>query len=216
VSRIKTEYRFLAGVYHNEQLYFNNYVLNLDFYTNTDSVPDQSIGLDRISFCVNDIFHQGIFIVDSNFADAEKLALANIPTITIPGPGPYDPMVLATIVTKLNTVLEDTLIITDAELTSSLGGDLTYVWELGDEEDEIHAMVNDEDEFNWWASPQPRFVSYQEDVDIADCDEKNNITWSALNLDWTDEELEESEEVVTDTSSTVIKMSDFNKPKKKK
>ena len=230
MSRLKNDYDFLTGIHINGGLYFNKYRLVLDLYTNTDTPQDQNIAFDRINYFLQEIIQRSIFASNYETVAIERYKAAGIPVLTVPQPGPYDQIVQAIIVTKLNAILEDTLVITEAEISSVAGGFVTYMW-TDDDGDEIHELVNDEVDEMWWTAPEPRFVSLpvpdEDDEDEADEKKKAEtlveLSWETLDLHWYEEATDpepDVEIVFTPDASltippsaagseTVIKMSDF-------
>jgi hypothetical protein len=180
-----------------------------------------------MAYFIGEIVSKSIFIHEDDEVAIEKYKQAEIPVLTVPNPGPFDPVVLAVLVTKFNSIMEDTLIITDAELMSQAGGFLTYVWDASDDDDDIHELVNDEDECKWWAVASPRFISYDEGSDVEAIDEEYPfpIQWNMVDLQWSDDIddgdlevdfiLDPNADFKQDEDNTVIKISDFTKPKKK-
>jgi len=199
MSHIKKYYDFMTGVNHNGELFYNRYRLMIDFYKNTDVVQDLIIGLERINNFLSEIVERSVFMKDSNTEFIEKYHEANIPVLTVPGPGPLDPVILHVLVTKMNAILEESLIITSAELTSYYGGEIVYIWNDEDEDDELHEIINLDNEALWWASPSPRYISYDPEVDVEEIESENPwpIDWEMFNLGWYDEsENDDESEIV--------------------
>jgi len=183
---------------------------------------DHNIAMERINYFMTEVVSRSVFVEEHDTETIVKYTNASIPVLTVPFPGPYDPLIQAVIVTKMNKILEDALIISDSELLSAYGGYVSYVWDAADEEDAIHSYVNDEDDGKWWAVPEPRFASYPEDMDASDYSDEDTMTWDKLNLHWsTDPDMDELEEELdimlrSETlNGNVLKFSDFN-PKKRK
>lgn len=222
MPRLKNNYDFMAGMYVEGELYFNKYSLTIDFYTLTDdSMANQNIAVDRITAFIYDTVQRSIFIDEGEFEQINLLTAANLPVLTVPSPGAFDPIVLATMITKMNSIIEDVLVITDAEIVSAMSGPLTYVWDSADEEDEVHKIVNDSDDVKWWATPQPRYGSYPDGCDVAKIEEKSPfpLTWKNLNLGWADEYTEEDLDTVVKSvksNGTIIKADFASKPNPKK
>lgn len=222
MARLKNQYEFMAGMYIEGELYFNRYAMTIDFYTLDGAPEDHNIAVDRMSYFIYDAVQRSMFIHEAEFDQINLLTKAGIPVLTVPDPGPFDPVVLAILVTKMNAMLEGILVITEAELVSEVAGPLIYVWDAADEEDEIHSIVNDSDIVKWWASPAPRFGSYPDGVDVAEVEAKSPfpLSWQDLKLGWYDEYNEADLDLVVDSvtkgkkQSTVIK-ADFTDPKKK-
>jgi hypothetical protein len=200
MTRLKNQFDFMAGMYLDDELYFNRYSLSIDFYTVGDSPKDQNTAFDRMSYFIYDTVSRSIFIQEYETTKINLLTKAGLPVLTVPGPGPFDPIVLATVVTKMNSILECVLVITNAEIVSEVTGPIIYVWDAADTEDEIHDLVNDKDAAKWWASACPRFGSYPDGSDVAKVEKKQPfpLTWDMLKLGWEGEFGEEEVEYVVD------------------
>ena len=225
MSRLKNQFEFIAGMYIAGEMYFNRYALTIDFYTVDSSPLDQNTALDRLGYFLYDAVSRSTFIHQDEVKQIDAFTKAGMPVLTVPGPGPFDPVVLAILVTKMNAIMEDVLVISEAEIISEVSGPLVYVWDSADDDDEVHLLVNDEDDTRWWASPDPRFGSYPEGIDVAEIEvtQPFPLTWEMLNLSWSEDTDEATPEFINDIVSktvgkqgTVIK-ADFNpsKPKKK-
>jgi hypothetical protein len=220
---MKTSFEFLAGMYFDGNLHFNRYSIGIDFFTVGDAAHDQNVALDRISYFMYDVVGKSVFIHEDEKTQIEALNKANISVLTTPAPGPFDPIIQSLIVTKMNAIADGVLDVSESEFVSDISGPIVYVWDAVDDDDEIHKMVNGDDETKWWASPDPRFGSYPAGVDVAAVEEKQPfpITWESLGLGWVDETEENDVDVILDTvtkgkgNSTIIK-ADFNPPKPKK
>lgn len=225
MARLKSQFDFIAGMYFDSELYFNKYALTVDFYTSDESAQDQNIALDRISYLIFDTISRSIFVNENDMKIQTALAETGILALAVPDPGPFDPVVLAALVNKMNSVLEGVLVITEAELISEISSPLTYIWDVNDETDEIHEMVNLDDPTKWWASADPRFGSYPEGTDVAKVEKKSPfpLTWDMLDLGWSDEDSTDEKTFIADVATksaskkngTVIK-ADFNTTKKPK
>jgi len=221
MARLKNEYEFMAGVHVDGELYFNRFNLTIDFYTLGDELLDQNIGIDRLTYFIYEVAARSVFVQEEDVKSIKAFASAGVPVLTVPSPGPFDPIVLAVLVTKMNAILEETLEISDADLLTDISGRLKYVWDSSDDEDEVHLIVNAEDEAKWWASPSTRTTSYPAGTSVAEYEKSKplQVTWEMLGLDWPSESEGEEETVVVKSSkkkdSTVIK-ADFNPAKPKK
>jgi hypothetical protein len=219
VARLKNTYKFLANMHVDGATYSNRYSITIDFVTGYESLYDQNIALDRIAYFFTEVVQSCTFIQEDLVDQINLLVAADLTVLTVPGPGAYDPVVLAALVTKINTMLDDVFTITEAELSSELTGPLVYVWDANSD-DEIHTIVNADDDTRWWAAPEPRFASYPKNTNVT-LFEKGTpfpISWETLGLEWEDEEdgddAETNGDDVQEDSVTVHK-ADF-KPKLKK
>jgi len=224
MARIKHHYEFISGISIDGEVYFNKYSLMIDLYTLSGIPADQNVAIDRMSYFIHNTVARSIFINEADTKNIKLLTKAGLPVLTVPEPGAFDPVVLAVIVTKLNAILEDVLVITTAELMSEINGAMTHVWEVIDLEDEIHSMVNGDDDTRWWSSPDPRFGSYPAGIDVDKIEEKSPfpLTWEMLDLEWAGEYVDETVTYTAEPSTSksrkkgVIIKANFNRDTPKK
>lgn len=214
MSRIQDNYEFLAGIHFDNELYFNRYTLKLDFRTNPNSAEDQNIAIDRVAYFIHEIVERSVFVNEEDIDVIVKYSNADITVLTVPSPGPVDQVVQATIITKVNAIIGDSLTVTLSEMSSTLGGNVTYIWDASDTTDEVHEFVNNSNGSKWWATVQPRFMSYDHIDDFVAYEKKTPypLTWGMLSLSLTDKTPDDTVEPTK--NNTVIKMSDFPKGKK--
>lgn len=214
MARIKNEFHFLTGINFGDGLTFNKYTVMFDMVTLGNQSEDQEIAFERISYFMHEIVQSSVFMMESDIDNIAKYEAAGINVLTVPKPGPIDPVILAIIVTKVNSIVDGVLAIMEAEINSISGGFVTYVWDYVDEEDPIHVLVNAADSDNWWAASEPRFKSGDSST------HRIHDSWKSLHLEWVDDVLlddiddeiiEAEAEAEIEDSETVIIMSDFNK-----
>ena len=219
MPRIRTQYDFTSGIFSQGDLLYNRFEMSIDFYTLNGTPEDQNTALDRMTYFIYDVVQHSMFIHEDDFDQINLLTSANIPLLTIADPGPFDPIILATLITKMNVITEDVIVITDAEITSQLSGNVGYIWDAADEEDEIHEIVNDTDLPKWWAAPQPRFGSYPDGVDVKKLEKTSPfpLSWKDVGLPWADEYTEEDLTTVIDAVKNPGKIikANFKPPTKK-
>ena len=119
---MKTQLDFLAGAHIAGELYFNSYSMLLEFVGSDARAVDQNIAIERITYMTYEVMQKSTFISEADTDTIGLFAKAGIPVVTTPGPFPVDPILLATVVTKMNAITEGVISITKAELASSAGG----------------------------------------------------------------------------------------------
>jgi len=219
MSRIKYDYDFMAGMHLSEGLLFNRYRLDIEFITASESAIEHNIAFERINFLLQDVVQRSIFVAKSETDVIRKYSEAGIPVLTVPDPGPYDQVVQAVIINKINNIMESALVVGESTLSSIIGGFVTYIFDPDDEDEDINNLVNSEDDDEWYATTEPRFISIGAANRMAV--DENTYSWEDLDLGWESEVTvefvpdfnndEEEEEQDTIGDSTVIKISDFNK-----
>lgn len=190
MARMKNHFEFTAGVYFNDELFFNKYNLMVDFFSLGDTSENQNIALDRMTYFIYDVMQRSIFVREGDRPAIKNFTNAGIPVLTLPDPAPADPVVLGAIATKMNAIMGDVLIVSDAELSSYVGSGIIYVWDSADEDDDVHKIINSEDDTKWWCVSDPRFTSYEEGTDVAALEKTNPfpMTWDLLDLEWIPED----------------------------
>jgi len=222
LARLKHHFEFIAGMYIDNEVYFNKYMLMLEFVTLDSSIEEHGIALDRMSYFIHNTAGRSIFIDEGETKKMRLLANAGLPVLSVPSPGAFDPVVLAIIVTKANAIMEGHLQIFEAEIMSEISGALVTTWD-DTNEIEIHETVNDLDLTKWWAASEPRFDSYPPESDVEKIEDKSPwpVTWEMLDLGWPADggpvefTVDETEDYKTKKKSTIIK-ADFARTNKKK
>ena len=209
MTGIKYNFNFLAMVHTDDRLYCNNYNLNLYLTLNIDSEYDQDVAFRRMDLFIYEIIANSVFVPEDNPDLLERYMALGIPTIAIQKPGPIDHMILMTLVTKLNAICEESIIIHNGELSSVLGQGVEYIF-FDDGEDTILSGM----ETKWWNNITPSFVST--DCITPSTTEKiheltQKITWKDYELYWEYEAVEIQSEESSPVPDNIVLITDFDK-----
>ena len=203
--RLHYEADFTAGFYFNEMLRMNNYKLRLLIMTATPNEESINIAFERIKYFIGDSIDSGVFINKDNKEQCKLLANAGVKIITLPDE-PVDQLIGIMLYCKLNAICEDQIIIGEIELTSELGGDVTY---MHGEEEPIGPYAQE----GWWNDSN--LTHYHNMIT-----ETENIvslstiaSWKDLNLHWP-EDAEDKEVESIDAGNTIV-FGNFNKDEAK-
>jgi len=182
--RLRYEMTFTAGIYYAQQMKMNNYDLIIHFSTNTESVEDHNIALERIKYFVDEILDSTIFIQQGRTEQLKLFSDAGCKVTTLPEE-PVDQIVGMMLYTKFDAITEDYLKIVEIELASSLGGNVYYKHNL------LESLGPLEDP-GWWS--QNNLVhndlsSINDDVKIYKI--ARDISWHDVDLHWTTDETPE-------------------------
>lgn len=115
----------------DKQLLANNYSLGIDFITNTNDSRLQNIAFERMKFMLSSIFNQSIFIAATNKVLPKITALSPSNLVTLPEEA-YDQVINLAIYCKLNSVMEDILLIDSMTISNSVNDDITYRFTEGE------------------------------------------------------------------------------------
>ena len=177
--RLKYSTVFAAGVFYDSQLLVNNYRLTLNFTTVSNDPHDQNIALDRIKHFIHRQLESSVFVNSNNKDQCQRLSAAGIRITTLPEE-PVDQVVGIMLHCKLNAIVEDQIVVTETEISSDLGENISY---LHDDEEQLGPMAL----AGWW-----------NESDASHCDQllidsdnvvamRSNNSWRELNLHWHNE-----------------------------
>lgn len=198
MTSVKYEYNFLAGFYNDDELQFNNYILNLHLYINTEDDEDQQIAFRRMDFLIHDVVEKSVFVVETDTDTIRKFDRAGIGVLTINEPGPIDQIIQVTLVNKLNAIVDGKLKIFESELSSCRGGYVKYMYYITDELAENFNLIS-KNSRKWWNDNYPRVTPIEELKDV--CNLKNSVSWSDFDLQW-----DESDGTGESTKQNIIPM----------
>lgn len=174
--RLKKTLHFSAGVWYDDILQMNNYQAQVHIYTNTTDSADQNIAFERLKYFVYYALDSSILIDQASTEACARLSSAGLKITAMPGM-PVDQLVGIMLYYKLNAIMEQRLIVTDVEISSSIGDNIVY---LHNEQEDSKDIVKP----TWWNM-----------ADLAQCDDnlsqRDNIvamnracTWREIDLEW--------------------------------
>lgn len=189
--RLQCSVDFLAGCYFDGILRMNNYTVRLWMMTTTTDGESHNVAFDRIKFFIDDSLESGVFINSANEEQCKLLANAGVKIIALPDE-PVDQLIGIMLYCKLNAICEDRMVIGEVEISSELGGDVTYMH--GEEE-----SIGPYDQKGWWHDSN--LMHYNTKIS-----ETENImslgavsSWRELNLQWPEDDAGPE-----DTGNTIV------------
>jgi hypothetical protein len=195
--RLKYDFPFTAGIYHNGSFYMNNYALRVLMATVSDDPDDQTTAFERLKYFIYTCMESTIFIDIDETEQCARYVQAGLRITTMPG-APVDQLIGIMLYHKLNAVMENRMIVFETELSSAVGEYMVY---LHSEEETTVGYVQPE----WWDTAD---LTHNE-VTLASSDNVVAIpqatAWRELDLEWTDDS-------ASDESGNVVVFADFKKP----
>ena len=189
--RLQYSVNFLAGCYFDGILRMNNYTVRLWMMTTTTDGESHNVAFDRIKFFIDDSLESGVFINSANEEQCKLLANAGVKIITLPDE-PVDQLIGIMLYCKLNAICEDRMVIGEVEISSELGGNVTYMH--GEEE-----SIGPYDQNGWWHDSN--LMHYSTKIS-----ETENImslgavsSWRELDLQWPEDDVDSE-----DTGNTIV------------
>jgi len=174
--RLQYDLDFLAGVYYEDQLQMNRYTVSLNLLTKTKDSASTNIALDRAKAFVHGALESSVFINQANQERAEMMQLMGIRVTTLPEE-PVDQIIGMMLYYKLNAVMEERMVVTSLDLSSTLGDS---VWYQHDEEDLSGPFAGE----GWWHQASMQHESVEHESAPGNIVKVMSTGWYELNLEW--------------------------------
>jgi hypothetical protein len=195
--RLKYDFAFTAGIYHNGSFYMNNYTLRVLMATVSEDPNDQTTAFERLKYFIYTCMESTVFIDIDETEQCARYVQAGLNITTMPG-APVDQLIGIMLYHKLNAVMENRMIVFETELSSTVGEYMVY---LHSEEETTVGYVQPE----WWDTAD---LTHSE---VAPANSDNVVAipqaaaWRELDLEWTDDS-------VSNESGNVVVFANFKKP----
>lgn len=200
--RLKKTFEFSSGIVHDNVFSVNFYTANVVMMTTSLHGDNQNIAYERMKYWINGVMEHAILIAhDDDMID--KWAATGQRILVLPEK-PVDQIIGMMLFSKLNAMAGDHLMITDLEISSTLGDDMWY--EQSSEED-----LGPFDAPGWWNDPGPSWASKDRKKTLGSKIIKLNRDqdWKSLELDF--EEVENNAEDETRQAVLMNFVRDDNK-----
>ena len=175
-TRIEKDWEFNSGLFLSEKLILNSYKITCSMTVETEHIREQNIAMERLNFFIEEIIDSCIFLQkdDKIIPELKKLGIK----ICILPEEPYDQIIGMILLLKLNSILENRLIITDLIIQSKIGDEIKFnvIQEIA----ESFFSGN-----NWYNSTEICLMDIQKEND-----KKTKIVklfsdqWAELGLSW--------------------------------
>lgn len=122
---------FLGAIWYNGSLQLNTYSINMQMVTASERPVIINVAMERIKAFVMSELADVLFINSAHQSEAEMFDALGVNVCTLPDE-PHDQVVGMMLFCKLNAVTESQLIITQLDISSSLGDDVWYQHSMED------------------------------------------------------------------------------------
>ena len=187
--RLQYDLEFLAGIYYEDQLQMNRYNVSFNLLTKTKDSVSTNIALDRTKAFVHGALESTVFINQANMERAEFMQMIGINVTTLPEE-PVDQIIGMMLYYKLNAIMEDRMVITGLDISSSLGDN---VWYQHDEEDVPGPFATD----GWWHKASMQHETIEPEPTLDNVVKVMSTGWYEMNLEW-------PENTAPPTANTVV------------
>lgn len=194
-TRIERDFTFQSGVYFKDEFLMNVYTISLYMEVETESIREQNVAMERIKYFLNDCLENGIFVQDTEHKTIEKYTSCGFKVCTVPEE-PYDQIVAILLLTKLNSITEGRLVITDITLGSRISDQVKFSYD-------IESSRGPFDTPGWWLDAgtsicDPIKTSVKKDK-IVKLFKTAPPDWSEYNLVWKEKDNKNKSEIVFTT-----------------
>ncbi|MEN6292049.1 MAG: hypothetical protein ABFD07_08575, partial [Methanobacterium sp.] len=147
--------------------------IGLSMVVETNNFANQNTAMERIIYFINNMIQDIIFVDATDIETLKKYKLADLTVCEIPGQ-PHDQIVGMVILSKLNSIMEGNLYITDMILGSSLSDGVRY---------QIDAETTNEILYgNYWFNKATLSVNDHNNQKVVSL--FANSEWDELGLSW--------------------------------
>jgi hypothetical protein len=182
--RLQYDLDFMAAIYYEGQLQFNNYSVSLNLLTQSREAANSNIAMERLRAFVHSELENAVFVGPSERDKADLFAMAGMNLVTLPEE-PVDQVVGLMLYCKLNAVMENRMIVTALDIQSFLGD---AVWYQHDEDDSIGPFSQD----GWWHQSSCQHNDIEMDYNTENVVKVSTAGWHDYGLEWPEEHVENS------------------------
>ncbi len=194
--RLQHTMPFTAGVWYGDEMRMNNYILRISMTTNSHHAGNHNIAFERIKYFIYHELDSTIFINSEYQDQCYSYIAAGLNITTLPA-APVDQLIGIMLYYKLTAILEDRMIISETEVSSSMGDNMVYLHGENETPDGVVCP-------GWWTSADLVHC----DLDLLESDKVVTMhhagAWQELDLLWPD--VEDN----VDSNNTIV-FSDFNR-----
>ena len=169
----------------------NVYTISLYMDVETESIREQNVAMERIKYFLNDCLENSIFVQDNEHKVIEKYTSCGFKVCTVPEE-PYDQIVTILLLTKLNSITEGRLVITDITLGSRISDQVKFSCDIESPRGPLEAS-------GWWSDsgtsisdPVKKLVRKDKIVKLVKIP---STDWAEYNLIWKEKDIFSKSEI---------------------
>lgn len=189
---LKKQLQFSTGLVYRDQFQINSYDVILKILTVSTDHDEQNIAYERMKYWIDYILQDSV-LIDEHSEKLPAYQETGQRLIVIPEE-PVDQLIGIMLYLKINAIMEKRMVITEVELSSAVGEDISYTHIAGEE---LGPLGVD----GWWSDSRPVWSwtkKKQTEDKVIEMDRMPE--WGDLDLDWATEDKEKSTVVFADFS----------------
>lgn len=182
--RLQYDIDFMAAIYYEGRLQFNNYSINLSLLTHSRDAASTNIAMERLRAFVYSELENAVFIGPMEREKADLFAMVGMNVVTLPEE-PVDQVIGLMLYCKLNAVMENRMSVTALNIQSYLGDS---IWYQHDDDDSIGPFSQD----GWWHQPTCEHNNIELDSNTENVVKVSTAGWHDYDLEWPEDRAESS------------------------
>lgn len=124
-AKIERGFQFQAGVYFQNNFVINTYDLVLQMLVMAEDMHEQHIALERIKYILEEALESCIFVSAAEKNTIDLYSKAELKVCVLPDE-PYDQVVAGVILSKLNAITEEKIIVDEIKLLSKISDGVSF------------------------------------------------------------------------------------------
>lgn len=179
-ARIERKFEFQAGIHFENTFIINSYKLLLQMGVLSEDLHEQNIAFERIKYLIECSLDNCIFIDYREKTQIDLYSKAGIKLCLLPDE-PFDQIVAATLMSKINTITEKKLFLFEVRILSKISDGVSFY--IGNEEIENFAKTEDA----WYVENNASISDYSKKLNKKEKVvqlKKENMDWNSLGLGW--------------------------------
>lgn len=175
-ARLKKSFGFYTGMVYDRRFMVNHYNVDLDLLTVSRDHEQQNIAYDRVKHWFFEIMDDSLLISQKD-PDLQSWAATGARIIAMPDE-PVDQLLGIMLYLKLNSIMENRMVVTDVEIWSTQGDSTSYLHSVGEGVGESFSQDG------WWVDSRPIWM-YQKPRDQGKIVSMDRLAeWKDFDLDW--------------------------------
>lgn len=187
-ARLSKTFGFYTGVVYENRFMINHHTVDLKMLTVSDSNDEQNTAYERMKYWVRYVLDDSILISDSD-PSLDKWLATDCRLIVLPD-DPCDQIVGIMLYLKLNAIMENRMVVTDTEIWSTQGDQMSYLHSTGEN---VGPNLGQD---GWWADPRPIWSNQRPKNRDKVISLDRASEWKDFNLGWESQDRNKTESVV--------------------
>lgn len=177
-AHVSREFYFLSGIYFEDTFLINSYDIDLDMDVLTESIEEQNIALERIKFLFNACLENSIMVNSKHKHVIDNYIKAGLKVCTL-ADEPYDQIVAATLIRKLNNISEGRLFVNEIKIRSAISDNVSFYISSDDEVDCLNVKNA------WWSDSTTNISdkAKRENKKVLEL-KRDSCEWAVMGLTW--------------------------------